>query len=249
MIDGSHHTRASKIKNSLNVSIALKQKYKNGWGIKRAGCWTKAARRKSSLSHCGQIAWNKGLTKETDDRVLKYSKSISLGLHRLYANGFVNPMKGKHFKMSEIQRKNVSLSLINKPKSVMHNHNVSLAITEKWKNEEYAKSIIKATHPKQNKAERHLDNILQEYFPNEWKYVGSGDFFLNGKNPDFMNVNGKKLLIELYGERWHNKSEIDPRKEIFAEYGFDTLFIWESELEDRDGVVDKIENFGGVQSE
>jgi len=83
------------------------------------------------------------------------------------------------------------------------------------------------------KPEMILDTILQKYFPNEWKYVGLGEIFIAGKVPDFININGQKKLIELYGDYWHTKEESQERIAFFKQYGFDTLIIWESELYDQ----------------
>jgi len=44
----------------------------------------------------GSTSWNKGLTKETDERVRKYGESLSKTIQRLYKQGlWVSPMKGK----------------------------------------------------------------------------------------------------------------------------------------------------------
>lgn len=58
---------------------------------------------------------------------------------------------------------------------------------------------IRKSARKPNEYGKILDAILQEIFPNEWKYVGDGQLIINGKNPDWVNINGKKQLIELWG--------------------------------------------------
>lgn len=97
----------------------------------------------------------------------------------------------------------------------------------------YLKKLSKSMHLKPNKPETFLIKLLNINFPKEYKYVGGFKFFLGGKNPDFMNVNSKKKLIELFGDYWH-KDE-DPRNRIkhFKKYGFDTLVIWEKELKEK----------------
>lgn len=76
-----------------------------------------------------------------------------------------------------------------------------------------------------------------------YRYVGDGAFMLGGKCPDFLNVNGKKQLIELFGLHWHDTFDVARRSEHFRQYGFDTLVIWEDELKDMDAVISKIKKF------
>jgi len=73
--------------------------------------------------------------------------------------------------------------------------------------------------------------------------VGNFKFWVDGKNPDFVNVNGKNKLIELFGDYWH-RNDI-PQKKInhFKKYGFDTLVIWEHELSEYGAVVHKLMEF------
>jgi hypothetical protein len=125
----------------------------------------------------------------------------------------------------------------------------SIAI-ENWANlsEEERNLKIKNTRPYSilpNKAEIKVLNILNENYPNEWKYTGDFSFIINGKSPDFTNVNGKKKLIELYGDYWHQGQNPQDRIDIFKPYGYDTLVIWEHELKDIEKVKQKIDNFAG----
>lgn len=43
-----------------------------------------------------------------------------------------------------------------------------------------------------------LEGLLDELFPGEFRF-NNGWFVLGGKVPDFVNVNGKKLLVEMFG--------------------------------------------------
>ena len=94
-----------------------------------------------------------------------------------------------------------------------------------------------------NKQEIYLNDLLQENFPNEWKYVGDGKVVIDGKNPDFINTNGKKAIIELFGEFWHKPEEEQSRKEVFAKYGYSTLIIWCKELSNKLSLNSKIREF------
>lgn len=92
---------------------------------------------------------------------------------------------------------------------------------------------------KPNRVEIFLDNILQENFPNEWEYVGNGKLIINGLIPDFANINGKKQLIELFGDYWHKDDNPEDRINKFAELGYTCLVIWESELKDIEKVINR----------
>jgi len=106
---------------------------------------------------------------------------------------------------------------------------------------------------KPNNAELKLNGILQNNFPSEWKYVGNGEFILGGKCPDFLNCNGKKQVIELFGNWFHSKEfaehfkrqyeSPEQRIEHYKKYGFDCLVIWESELKESDKIIERIRGF------
>lgn len=101
-----------------------------------------------------------------------------------------------------------------------------------WKEDNYVSNQIKARNIKQNKTEKRLENITLDLFPNEYKFVGHGEFILAGKCPDFVNINGQKKIIELYGDWWHRNNNPQDRIDLFAKYGYDTLVVWEHELND-----------------
>lgn len=88
-------------------------------------------------------------------------------------------------------------------------------------------------------------------FPNQWKYVGDGSFLVEYKNPDFININGQKKIIEMFGDYWHgeertgvpNEQHEQERIAHFAKYGYQTLVIWEHELEDTEVLLEKVLKF------
>lgn len=122
---------------------------------------------------------------------------------------------------------------------------------ELWKDETFQHNAMKATAVKPNGKERKLTKILNNLFPGEYKYVGNFKFWIDGKNPDFMNVNGQKKLIELFGDYWHSESVTgeppnkNEQKRIrhFKKHGFNTLIIWESELREAEKVKEKLIKF------
>lgn len=99
---------------------------------------------------------------------------------------------------------------------------------------------------KPNKAEIYLAELLENICPGEWAYVGDGQLIIAGRNPDFANINGKKQLIELYGDWWHRGEDPQDRIALFSQYGYKTLIIWESELKQPQEVIKRIVEFSGV---
>ncbi len=108
---------------------------------------------------------------------------------------------------------------------------------------EHTIKLIKSLNIRPNKTEMKFNNILDELQPNEWKYVGDGQLIIGNKCPDFANINGKKKLIELYGDYWHRGQNSEDRKKIFRKFGYDTLVIWEHELNNLEILKNKIEAF------
>jgi hypothetical protein len=124
-----------------------------------------------------------------------------------------------------------------------------------WKDPQYVAKQMKAHGVKPNRKEKLLDRILQKEFPNEWKYVGDGAFILEGLCPDWVNVNGKKKVIDLFGCFFHgcpvhypnvkvkDLLREDVRRAIFQKYEYDLLVVWEHELENRNVLIDKLREF------
>lgn len=117
---------------------------------------------------------------------------------------------------------------------------------ELWQDPEYIAMQMIARNVCPNKAELFLDELFQDLLPNEYKFVGDGEFILAGKCPDFVNVNGQKKIIELFGEHVHKPEEEQERMDLFAQYGFQTLVIWFGELRNLDLVKQKLMEFNNV---
>lgn len=101
-------------------------------------------------------------------------------------------------------------------------------VKEVWvTNPDYAKDVFHNRKP--NNVEAYLDKYLQDTYPGEWKYTGSGEMVIGGRIPDFTNINGQKKLIELFGTLYHDcdgpRSE-EGTIEHYKEYGYECLVIW-----------------------
>jgi G:T-mismatch repair DNA endonuclease (very short patch repair protein) len=128
-------------------------------------------------------------------------------------------------------------------------------LRRRWKDPQYVAKQMKARGVKPNKKERILDSMLQKEFPNEWKYVGDGSFIIEGLCPDWVNANGKKKVIDLFGCFYHGcpihypqakvkeRFREDVRRAVFQKYGYNLLVVWEHELEDKSALIDKLREF------
>jgi very-short-patch-repair endonuclease len=89
-----------------------------------------------------------------------------------------------------------------------------------------------------------FDGIIKELgLP--YKFVGNGAFFIERKNPDFININGEKIAVEVYSrkhkilfkggiENWQQE-----RNKIFAEYGWSIIYFDETQI-NKETVLSKV---------
>lgn len=126
------------------------------------------------------------------------------------------------------------------------------ATKKMWEDPEYRDKVIvgviAALKKKPNQQEEHLDAILQEYFPGTYEYTGDGKLVIGGMIPDFVNVNGRKDVIELFGDYWHTIKDRWKDNELgkimaYNSLGYRCLVIWEHELKDEQAVVAKVKQF------
>lgn len=133
----------------------------------------------------------------------------------------------------------------------------SISGLKRWQDEEYRKKQIQASfkglNVRQNKIEKRLEKVLYKLFPGEYSFVGDGKIFVNGFIPDFINVNGQKKIIELFGDYWHNldshKRTDKNRLKTYKKYGYKTLIVWEHELKDFYKLKQKLINYHNSQED
>lgn len=245
----------------------------------------------------GAVPWNKGLTKDTDSRVKKYSVSkkgkrkdlvekqlgktfeeiwgeekgreiankISKAKKEKYAFGeTVSQSKGKTKKNDEGCRKR-SKALTGKPKSEEHKKNLSKSRRILFKDPIFVQKMIKVWNIKPNKPEKLIYSLLNHILPKEYVINVKGNKLIIGRKiPDFVNINGKKKLIEFNGcwnhscpicfpdggrnGRIEGLKETEKRVALFKSLGWDTLVIWEHEMKDINIVVNKILAFHDLPS-
>ena len=119
---------------------------------------------------------------------------------------------------------------------------------------EFRKKQQKGLHKRPTKPEQHLIDILNKHFA-EFKYNGgcSLGIVLGGLVPDFVNIDGKKQVIEVFGDYWHNRENMPwhqtelGRIMAYNSVGYKTLIIWEHNLKEKTEVeiVDMVKAFTG----
>lgn len=72
-----------------------------------------------------------------------------------------------------------------------------------------------------------------------FKYTGDGSFWIHNINPDFIECNGKKLVVEIFGDYWHSPllnsklredRTLTFRKKLLKRYGYKLIVFWETDL-------------------
>lgn len=75
-----------------------------------------------------------------------------------------------------------------------------------------------------------------------YKFVGNGAFFIERKNPDFINCNGQKIAVEVFYRRHKEEfvgglnSWIRNRRYLFGKYGWKILFFHEGAVNENNVV-------------
>jgi len=116
----------------------------------------------------------------------------------------------------------------------------------------------RGTHaPNHGITERSVDAMIQEAFPEVFKFTSPRKFRIHQRYPDWVcQVNGRKLLLEFFGEYWHDEEFTGQTHEehelervgYFRRYGgWDTLVIWYWELEDIPAMLQRIRRFIGIR--
>jgi G:T-mismatch repair DNA endonuclease (very short patch repair protein) len=196
-------------------------------------------------SHKGKIPWNKGLTKETDSRV----EAIS------------NSLKGNQSNIGHICSQETKDKIGLRNKGIKHDEAFSQMCVDRQKKlckdpkyiEMRIEAMLKANiEIRPNKPEKKVMSIVEQEFL-DFKYTGDGSFWIQGKNPDFITVKGRKQIIEVLGCYWHGclehfpdekkYKEFEDRVRLFKSYGYSTLGIWEHELKHPEKVIERIQEF------
>ncbi len=103
----------------------------------------------------------------------------------------------------------------------------------KEKREEFLRHVLKGLIKRPTSLEKQMiDIIKRNNLP--YKYTGNGSFLIGFKNPDFININGEKKLIEVGNVFHHQGNYIKERSEHFAKYGWKSLIFIGNTLNEKE---------------
>ena len=188
--------------------------------------------------NCSEIGKQIGCDNETVSRALK-RHDISIRNHSERTKGEMNPQYGKKLGKEHIKK----LRAGNKKywlNSEAHERQTERMIKLNQENPEMKKATLKLksrTVPEL----RFLELCEKHNLP--FKFTGDGSFWIENINPDFVDCNGKKIAVEVFGDYWHSpllKPNIDwkrtykGRKEILKKYGWKLIVLWETDLKRQD---------------
>jgi hypothetical protein len=240
---GKIRSEETKQKLSIAVNERLKNpEYREGISIRSKQQWANPEYRERQIeAHKGHPGPMVG--KKHSAATCEKLRTSHLGL----------PSGARGHVHSEEARKKMSKSHTGVPLTEQCKKNLSKVRLLMWENrtKEDRKQLIKKVMDGVNKGHRRKPNkpesiilqLLNNLYPNQWKYTGDFSLIIDGKNPDFANCNGQKKIIELFGDYWHRGENPQDRMDIFSPFGYQTLVIWERELKDIPKVVEKIKIF------
>lgn len=203
-----------------------------------------------SSEHREHIA--KGRLGKRHTEATKAKESITVKAK--FSNPVNHPWYGKH--LSEEHKRAISKANHGKRHTMEWGQRMSEIRQMLWQDPRYVAKVMASRCVKPTKPEKELGNILGAYFP-QYKYNGDGSLgvTLAGMIPDFVNTNGKKEVIELFGDYYHcskmtkgdwRRTELG-RIMAYSSLGYRCLVIWEHELKElgEKGITMKIRNFHG----
>lgn len=143
------------------------------------------------------------------------------------------------------------------PLTPEHKEAIRKANIREWadpeKRDKRRKNIMKALIKNPTKPEATFMELIEKHnLP--FKYNAKDvDIIIGGRVPDFYNCDGRKQVIEIFEEIYHDPDkayfEVDPKRtkegtiEHYRKLSFCCLVIWEKELIEEDTIVEKVKHF------
>jgi len=160
--------------------------------------------------------------------------------------GEKNPNFGKK-RSDEIKRK-ISESLTGRKFSEDRKRKISEVLKGKHHSEQTRKKMSNARKHRKFSTHHTKPELIFEAICKKrnlpFKYTGDGSFWIENINPDFIECNGKKIVVEIFGDYWHSpllrntvsyNQTYEGRKKILKKYGWRLIVFWGSDLLRKDG--------------
>ena len=92
-----------------------------------------------------------------------------------------------------------------------------------------------------------LERFFNKITPSNIRYVGDRKLWIKMKkgkrNPDFI-IEGQKMVIELFGDYWHEGENTQDIIKEYSDVGYKCLVLWESEIYDEtEKAITKVTTF------
>lgn len=200
-------------------------------------------KRKIALANKG-LGLGKHLSKEHKRKLGIAHKGRHLSEEHKAKIGIANKGRGLNRQLSKEHKRKLSLAHkgqgLGRQLSQETKGKLSEIKIQQWQDLDFIKRFIETHNLKPNKAEIYLQSVLNIYYPNIYKYVGDFQVNIGGRFPDFIDVNGKKEVIELFGNFWHDQEDVEETISHYKGYGFSCIIIWEDELKNIPALIEHI---------
>ncbi len=194
-----------------------------------------------------EIAKQHGVSGKT---IINYMKTADISIRTYSEASRLRPLKGYKPYFSEEAKRQLAKARIGKTNPALSERNRrdnNLRPSPFTDPEVKRKALLKLMQRPTKPEQQLIDLSKAENLP--YKYVGNGLVIIGGRCPDFININGEKRVIEIFGEYWHNprinknvrkQAEASTTKAHYQEYGFACLIIWDYELQNIEATLQRI---------
>lgn len=180
--------------------------------------------------------WNKGkhLSEETKKKLSEFRLGKKLSEEHRKKIG----LAGLGRKHSEETKRKMSLHAVGRKRVFTKKwiEKIRLSSIEHWKNPDYREKVIRNTLKGLIKRPTSLEKQMIDIIDRNslpYKYTGDGSFLIGFKNPDFVNINGEKKLIEVGNVFHHQDNYEQKRREHFAKYGWESYIFIGDKLDEK----------------
>jgi len=199
----------------------------------------------------------RGRTKETYPYLCERAKKQSKTMKRKFASGEIVPwQKGLTKETHEGIRCGAEKRTGRTKETHKGLRQISKKAKKRWQDPEYREKNIKLAlrgfMKRPTSFEQRIIDLINKHNLS-FKYVGDGEVIIGGKCPDFIETNGKKILIEVYcsyiKERFDKLDNYEQdRYDFFREFGFKTIFLNDTDLFREDWEEHCLNKINGMKS-